>query len=145
MERQQVQALAQQFIDALHALEQGDVQQVDQLVALYGDDARLTNAALKLAGDERIGQDGARQFWMEYRRTFGEAYSEFYQVTVNEEAAGLFWTTKGTGNDGQPMEYDGVSLLVFDDSGKIKLFRGYYDTRELSREVGVNRQPNPNR
>ena len=43
------------------------------------------------------------------------------------------------------MEYDGVSLLVFDDSGKIKLFRGYYDTRELSREVGVNRQPNPNR
>jgi len=145
MERQQVQDLAQQFIDALHALEQGDLQNVDQLVSLYSDDAHLINAALKLAGQERVGQAGARQFWTEYRRTFGEAYSEFYQVTVNDEAAGLFWTTKGTGNDGQPMEYDGVSLLVFDDSGKIKLFRGYYDTRELSREVGVSPQPNTNR
>jgi ketosteroid isomerase-like protein len=145
MERQQVQQLAQQFIDALHTLEQGNVQDVDQLVALFGDDARVLNAALKLAGQERIGQDGARQFWTEYRRTFGEAYSEFYQVTVNDEAAGLFWTTKGTGNDGQPMQYDGVSLLVFDDSGKITLFRGYYDTRELSREVGAGSEGNTSR
>lgn len=145
MDQQQVQQLAQQFIDALHALEQGDVENVDQLAGMYSDDARLVNAALKLAGQERSGQDGARQFWTEYRHTFGAAYSEFYQVTVNEQAAGLFWTTKGTGNDGQPMEYDGVSLLVFDDQGKIKLFRGYYDTRELSREVGANPQPRTNR
>ncbi|HEY0734906.1 MAG TPA: nuclear transport factor 2 family protein [Herpetosiphonaceae bacterium] len=145
MDQQQVQQLAQQFIDALHALEQGDVGNVDQLAGMYSDDARLVNAALKLAGQERTGQDGARQFWTEYRRTFGEARSDFYQVTVNEQAAGLFWTTKGTGNDGQPMEYDGVSLLVFDDQGKIKLFRGYYDTRELSREVGANLQPGSKR
>lgn len=145
MDQQQVQQLAQQFIDALHALEQGDVENVDQLAGMYSDDARLVNAALKLAGQERTGQAGARQFWTEYRRTFGEAYSDFYQVTLNEQAAGLFWTTKGTGNDGQPMEYDGVSLLVFDDQGKIKLFRGYYDTRELSREVGANPQPRTNR
>lgn len=145
MDQQQVQQLAQQFIDALHTLEQGDVEQVDQLVGLYSDDARLVNAALKLAGQERTGQEGTRQFWTEYRRTFGEAYSDFYQVTINDQAAGLFWTTKGTGNNGQPMEYDGVSLLVFDDQGKIKLFRGYYDTRELSREVGADTQPNTNR
>jgi ketosteroid isomerase-like protein len=145
MERQQVQQLAQQFIDALHSLEEGNAQDADQLVGLFSDDARITNAALKLAGQERTGQDGARQFWSEYRRTFGEAYSEFYQVTVNDEAAGLFWTTKGTGNDGQPMEYDGVSLLVFDDNGKIKLFRGYYDTRELSREVGAGPESNAQR
>jgi ketosteroid isomerase-like protein len=145
MDQQQVQQLAQQFIDALHTLEQGSDQDVDQLVALYSDDARLVNAALKLAGQERSGQDGAREFWSEYRRTFGEAFSEFYQVTVNEQAAGLFWTTKGTGNDGQPMEYDGVSLLVFNDQGKIALFRGYYDTRELSREVGASPQPKTNR
>jgi ketosteroid isomerase-like protein len=145
MDQQQVHDLAQQFIAALHTLEQGSDQDVEQLVALYSDDARLVNAALKLAGQERSGQDGARQFWSEYRRTFGEAFSDFYQVTVNEQAAGLFWTTKGTGNDGQPMEYDGVSLLVFDDQGKISLFRGYYDTRELSREVGVNPQPKTNR
>lgn len=141
MDQQQTRDLAQTFIDALHTLEQGSVDDVDALVALFSDDARLINAALKLAGDERRGQDGARSFWQEYRRTFGEAYSEFFQVTTSDDAAGLFWTTKGTGNDGQPMEYDGVSLLVFDDQGKIARFRGYYDTRELGRAVGADHQP----
>lgn len=139
MEQQQSYDLAQQFIDALHTLEQGGPDDVDALVVMFSDEARLVNAALKLAGEERHGQDGARQFWTEYRRTFGEARSEFFQVTANEQSAGLFWTTKGTGNDGQPMEYDGVSLLVFDDAGKITLFRGYYDTRELGREVGASK------
>jgi ketosteroid isomerase-like protein len=141
MDQQQTQQLAHQFIDALHTLEQGDESNVDALVELYSDDARLTNSALKLAGEERNGKEGARQFWSEYRKTFGEAYSDFFQVTTNEESAGLFWTTKGTGNNGQPMEYDGVSLLVFNGEGKITLFRGYYDTRELSRSVGVETQP----
>jgi ketosteroid isomerase-like protein len=144
MDQQQAHTLAQQFIDALHKLEQGSEQDVDDIVALYSDDARVLNAALKLAGEERTGKDGARQFWTEYRRTFGEAFSEFFQVTANDESAGLFWTTKGTGNDGQPMEYDGVSLLVFNQEGKISLFRGYYDTREISRAVGVVRQPSKN-
>lgn len=145
MDAQQTYQLGQQFIDALHTLEQGAVEDAEQnvgaLVELYSDDARLLNAALKLAGDERHGKDGAKNFWIDYRRTFGEAYSDFFQVTSNEESAGLFWTTKGTGKDDQPMEYDGVSLLVFNDEGKISLFRGYYDTRELSRSVGVETQP----
>ncbi len=142
MNQQQVKQGAQQFIDALHTLEQGDASNTDAIVELFSDDATLVNASLKLAGEQRQGKEGAKQFWREYRRTFGEAYSDFFQVTVNEEAAGLFWTTKGTGNDGQPMEYDGVSLLVFNDEGKISRFRGYFDTRELSRSVGVEgKQP----
>lgn len=141
MDQQRSQQLAQQFIDALHILEHGSADDVDAIVALFSDDAKLINAALKLAGEERRGTEGARTFWSEYRRTFGDAHSEFFQITANDESAGLFWTTKGTGNDGQPMEYDGVSLLVFDDAGKITLFRGYYDTRELSREVGASGQP----
>jgi len=137
MEHEQLHDLAQSFIDALHTLEQGGEDDVDAIVALFADDARLTNAALRLAGEERQGQDGARQFWSEYRRTFGQARSDFFKVTVGDDAAGLFWTTKGTGNNGQPMEYDGSSLLVFNDDGEISLFRGYYDTRELSRAVGI--------
>lgn len=135
MDVKQVQTRAQEFIDALHELEQGDESAVDGLVSLYSEDARLTNAALKLAGKERRGHDGVREFWIEYRHTFEQAYSEFAQITANEESAGLFWTTKGTDTDGNPLEYDGVSLLVFDDSGKITQFRGYYDTRSLDKTV----------
>jgi ketosteroid isomerase-like protein len=136
MDIQETRKLAEQFIDALHTLEQGSENDTDALVEMYSDDTRIINAALKLAGKEHHGREGAQQFWREYRSTFGKVFSEFYQVTSNEESAGLFWTTKGTDNEGKPMEYDGVSLLVFNEQGKISLFRGYYDTREIERKVG---------
>lgn len=141
MEQQQPQSRtqAQQFIDALHALEQGDREDADSLAALFADDARLTNAALKLTGEERRGREAILHFWSEYKRTVGMAYSEFHQVTASDGAAGLFWTTKGTGPDGQAIQYDGSTLLVFDTSGKISAFEGYYDTRQLNREMGAER------
>ncbi len=139
MDQQQVQQLAQQFIDALHTLEAGSADDTADIVALFADDARLTNAAMD--GKELTGQDGVTKFWTEYRRTFGEAHSEFSHVLADESAAGLFWRTEGTGNDGQPIGYDGVSLLEMNDEGKISFFRGYYDTRKLSQEVGVDQQP----
>ena len=138
MDYQQVRALAQQFVDALHALEQGDEGDVESLVELFSEDAHLQNPILKLDRREYAGRDGARRFWTEYRRTVGQAYSEFHEVVVNESAAGLFWTTRGTAAGGQALEYEGATLLVFDDSGKIQGFRGYYDTRELGREVGAS-------
>jgi len=138
MDAKQANTLAQQFIDALHALERGDEKSVGDLVALYSDDAQITNAALKLAGKERHGQDGAHEFWTEYRRTFKDIYSDFAQVTTNDKSVGLFWTAKGTGTEGKPIEYDGVTLLVFNEDGKIKQFRGYYDTRSLDKTVSAN-------
>ncbi len=139
MEQEQAKGIAQQFIDALHKLEGGSEADVDTMVALYADDARLTNAALN--GKELTGQEGVREFWTEYRKTFGKVWSNFSHVTVDDNAAGLFWRTEGTGKDDQPIAYDGVSLLELSDDGRITFFRCYYDTRELSREIGVNQQP----
>ena len=124
--------LAQQFIDTLHALEKGTEEQVAPLVELFADEARITNAALQLVDKEETGRDGATHFWTEYKKTLGECFSTFHHVTIDENAAGLFWTTEGTGLDGHGVKYDGVSLLELDDNGKIKFFRGYYDTRDLT-------------
>lgn len=143
MKKHEVRELADRFIDALHALEKsknGDAAPaLEKLVSLYADDAHLTNAALRLTNEERTGREQIRAFWDEYKKTLGEAYSEFHQVTVNGEAAGLFWVTKGTSADGTPdaVHYDGTTLLVFDDEGKISRFQGYYDTRQLNRQMGV--------
>src|SRR3712207_3035384 len=109
----EIQAQAQQFIEALHRLEQGGAGEVDPMVRLFSDDTRITSSALRLAGDERRGTAGGRQFWEEYQRLVGAASSDFHQVTTNERAAGLFWRTTGTSSTGQPIAYDGVSLLVF--------------------------------
>lgn len=131
----QQQTLAQQFIDALHALEAQGPAQIDGIVQLFADDAQLTNAALARTGNNYSGRDGIRTFWEEYRKTFGDVFSQFHHVTSSDEAAGLFWTTEGTYPDGAPLRYDGVSLLVFNEQGKIVNFRGYYDTREVDVKV----------
>lgn len=137
MTSQNIKDRSRQFVAALHAIEQQAEGAIETMVALFSDDARISNAALKLAGEERSGHAGVREFWTEYRRTFREVQTEFYTTMGHDCATGLFWTTRGVDVLGQPVEYDGASLLVFDDDGKIMLFRGYYDTRELSRKVAA--------
>jgi ketosteroid isomerase-like protein len=130
---------AQRFIDALHDLEQNGESSVDDIAALFSDDAQLTNSALALTDGGYAGREGVRAFWTEYRKQFGDIRSRFSHVTSSDDAAGLFWRSEGNYADGAPMGYDGVSLLVFNDEGKIASFRGYFDTRELSRMVGGNK------
>lgn len=138
-----IQQQAEAFISALHALEEGaddNSAALDQLVDLYADDATLTNSALKLVGEERQGKEAIRTFWSEYKKTFGKSYSDFHQITTNEGAAGLFWVTKGTAPSGEEgsVAYDGTTLLVFNEEGKISHFQGYYDTHQLNREMGLD-------
>jgi hypothetical protein len=137
METQRTMELGQQFAEALHAVDRHEDGAVERMAALFSPEARLLNAALKLAGEEYHGQDGARTFWTNYQQNFREAATEFFQITSNAESAGLFWTTRGLDATGERFEYDGVTLVVFGDDGLVTLFRGYYDTRELSKKVSA--------
>jgi hypothetical protein len=136
-----VREQAQRFIDALHALEvdtTGEDEVISDLDDLFADDANLTNAALKLAHEERKGREEIRAFWRDYKKTLGKSYSHFHQVIADDTAAGLFWVTKGTDAGGHPdsVYYDGATLLTFDDVGRITFLQGYYDTRQLNQELG---------
>jgi ketosteroid isomerase-like protein len=131
METETIEQKAQEFIDALHALEQGSEAELAPLVDKYAEDARLTNAALELKGETSHGKEAIRAFWSEYKQQLGQMKSNFHHVTTSDRAAGLFWTTEGTNPQGQEIHYHGVSLLEFNEQGLIQFFRGYYDTREL--------------
>lgn len=131
MEQTQIQNKAQEFIDALHALEQGSVDDANALAALYAGDATLRNAALDNKETEMKGADQILRFWVEYKETLGEVLSKFHHVTASETAAGLFWTTTGKNPAGDEVNYHGATLLQFNSEGMIEFFRGYYDTREL--------------
>ena len=128
--------LAQPFIDALHVLEEAAQEEtgvaVDGLAQLFAENARLTNAAMQLTGETRAGREQIREFWTEYKKTVGKARSHFHQVTGNDEAVGLFWTTKG---EDKAWSYEGVTPLEFDGDGKISRFHGYYDTQALDRAL----------
>ena len=123
---------ANRFIAAQHALDRDGAAAVDAMVGLFGDAATISNAALKLAGTERHGRDGARAFWSDYCRALQGAETEFHAVTTGDGGAvGLFWTTR-LARDGQaPMEYDGATWLSLDADGLVGRLQGYYDTRAL--------------
>lgn len=130
-ENLQIKELAQQFIDALHALETGSDVHVQELAEMYAEDATLCNSALDLRDMEVNGKNEVVRFWAEYKSTLGQVKSEFHHITLSERAAGLFWTTKGTNPNGEPINYHGATLLEWNDEGLIQFFRGYYDTRDL--------------
>lgn len=135
MDEGDVHALAMRFIDALARLEHDGVEALDDLVALFSEDAHLTNPTLEHAGAERVGRDGVRRFWMTYREVLGEAESRFSHVTTDGRAAGLFWSTRGRGRGRIGLEYDGVTLIEFDDDGLIRYLRAYFDLDTLARAV----------
>ena len=126
---------ARRFIEALHAIERDGEAALEPMVAMFADSAVITNAALKQADHVREGREGATRFWTDYAATFRGARTEFHQVTVGDNAAGLFWTTRGArvGGDAS-LDYDGATLLELDggDDGRIVRFTGYYDTRALT-------------
>lgn len=138
MEEKRLNILGQRFIDALHQLEQGSEDDTDAIVALFDENATLINSALKLSDKPMRGHAAIKTFWQDYRRHFKHAQSEFYSVTVGNGSVGLFWTTKGVRSDGQSINYDGASLLVFNQNDRITKFRGYYDTRSLQTTVAAD-------
>ncbi len=126
------QQLAQQFIDALHALEESN--DLETLVAQYAPDAEVTNVNLP---EPMRGTEGVRKFWSDYRSLFSEIRSDFSRVIVQGDEAALEWTGRGTfAASGEQFEYGGVSMLSFKD-GKVVSHRGYYDQQALTERVPV--------
>ena len=94
------------FIEALRRLERD--RDVEALVEIHTEDCEVGNVSV----DETFrGHEGLREFWTQYRKTFGEMKSTFRNVFATEEGAALEWTTEGTSAGGQRLRYDGVSIL----------------------------------
>lgn len=131
MDQKQARASADRFIDTLHAIEGGDTTGIDRMVELFAENAELTNPIIERAGSPRSGRNQVATFWQNYRASFTDIQSEFYDITSSERAAGLFWRSTGTLATGAPLAYEGVSLLEFDDTGKIARFKGYFDSDQV--------------
>lgn len=130
MDQQQARRHALNFIDQLRRLEDGDASAAEALAALFADNAQLRNPIADHAGREQIAA-----FWRSYRASFGTVQSTFAHITVGDHCAGLFWRSTGSGPHGQPVDYEGVTLLEFDGSGKIMRMRGYFDSRDVRIEA----------
>jgi ketosteroid isomerase-like protein len=113
---------AERFMAALQQAEKGH--DPGPLAEMFADDAELTNLARP---EPARGRDGAREFWADYLKAFGEIRSEFGLVVADGPAAVMEWTSEGTLPNGKPITYRGVSV-VETAGGKVAKFRTYYDT-----------------
>ena len=120
--------VADSFVEALWKLEEEE--DVEPLVQVHTEDCEVGNVSVS---ETFNGHDGLREFWKEYRRTFGEMKSVFRNVIVTEDQAALEWTTESTSN-GDPVSYDGVSVLEF-EGDKVRRFMAYFDTRRLTHQI----------
>jgi steroid delta-isomerase-like uncharacterized protein len=120
--------VADGFVEALRKLEED--RDVEALVEIHTEDCEVGNVAVS---QTFRGHDGLREFWTEYRKTFGEMKSTFRNVFATEEGAALEWTTEGTSDD-DTVSYDGVSILEV-EGGKIRRFMAYFDTRALTPQI----------
>lgn len=117
---------ARRFVSALRALEdRGDV---DAMADVGTAETRWWGVG---GHSELRGSDGARRFWERYRRAFAAISSEFAAVTESRGRVVLEWTGTGQHHNGQPVRYDGVTVLDLDDSAeeqRVGAVRLYFDT-----------------
>ena len=121
--------MADTFVAGLHKLEES--RDVEALVALYADESEIGNI---VAPEKFKGQAGAREFWTKYRDTFGEVHSEFRNIFATEDRAALEWHTTGTSTNGEPVEYEGVTLLEI-EGDRITRSRAYFNAGALGRQI----------
>lgn len=121
--------LSEKFIDALHDLEANT--NVENIVEMFAEDCEIGNVTLT---ETMNGADGAREFWTNYRKTFGEMKSEFKNKIVSENVSALEWTTVGTSSEGHEINYEGVSVLEF-DGDKITRFFAYFNPAKLGQQI----------
>jgi ketosteroid isomerase-like protein len=120
------------FLTALDSVErEGDL---EPMAALFGDDSVVGNV---VDGEAFHGVDGARRFWRAYRAQFGEVVSVFRNVIETPDRLVLEWQATGTGLDGKPFRYEGVSLLEHDGT-KVRRFYAYFDPRALGRQLELS-------
>lgn len=120
---------AEKFIEALGKLE--SERDLETIVSMFADNCKIGNVA---SPHEFNGADGAREFWENYRKTFDEVRSEFHNKIISDAASALEWTTEGTSGAGEPIKYDGVSILETDGE-KITRFFAYFDPHRLGNQI----------
>ena len=122
------QEVAENFKEALWKVEED--QDLEPMLDILSEDCEVSNVAVSKVFN---GQDEAREFWTQYRKTFDEMKSTFRNIFAEDGRAALEWTTEGT-EEGDTVSYEGVSILEI-EGDKVKRFMAYFDPSYLNRQI----------
>lgn len=119
--------IARRFMDALCRIEQTG--EVDELASLFDEGASLRRISQRR---EFRGRAGAREFFREYLHAFETIDTEFQHVASGPGLAVLEWRSRGRLKHGEPIDYEGVSIVESNGEGRVVSFRTYYDASALT-------------
>ncbi|CAN5687014.1 nuclear transport factor 2 family protein [soil metagenome] len=122
------QDVAEQFKEALWKVEED--RDLKPMLEVLSEDCEVGNVAVP---ETFHGQDGAREFWTQYRKTFDEMKSSFRNIFAGDGRAALEWTTEAT-EEGDTVSYEGVSILEI-EGNEVKRFMAYFDPSHLTRQI----------
>jgi ketosteroid isomerase-like protein len=126
---------ARRFVDALTRLEEAG--EMDALLALFGEDAQVSNV---VSHRTFHGQDGARDFWTEYKGMLRQVTSTFRNMIESGDRVALEWESNGTAHNGAAVSYEGVSIIEW-EGDRISRFYAYFDPRVLGLELSRGTAP----
>jgi ketosteroid isomerase-like protein len=110
---------ARRFVAALRRFEQ-DADPGELL-------GQFTEGATVSRLDAKGDRTDIAEFWQEYRRSFQELSTTFYDAVEGDDQVALEWTTAAKLPDGKPVEYRGVTVLDLAPDA-VAGMRTYYDT-----------------
>lgn len=122
------QEVAENFKEALWKIELN--RDVEPMLDVLSEDCEVGNVAVS---ETFHGQEEAREFWTQYRKTFEEMESSFRNVFATDGRAALEWTTEAT-EEGKTISYEGVSILEI-EGDEVKRFMAYFDASHLTRQL----------
>jgi ketosteroid isomerase-like protein len=117
--------LTQEFTQALQRFESAG--ELGSLLALFDDEAEVVNLGRT---EPARGRDGIEGFWRDYLALFRIIRTEFVHVIEGQTGSVLEWVSRGARENGEPVEYKGVTVLEV-EGDRIRRCRTYYDSAVL--------------
>jgi steroid Delta-isomerase len=121
-----IQATISQYFTAIRSTD------VDSWLKTFAEDA----VSYEPVGTEPLqGKAAIRIFFESIAGLFAtvELTPEFVHITGNE--AVIKWTGRGVGRNDRAVEFEGINLVEFNDSGKIQALRGYWNPAKMMAEL----------
>lgn len=100
----------------------------EAIAALFEDGAELWRQNFSKGQQS----DSAALFWKQYLDNFKDVKSKFTKIQEQSGLGVLEWESEGHLKNGEGFHYAGVSILNFEEEGKISSFKTYFDSSALS-------------
>lgn len=115
----------QLYLDTIHAYTAAiNTLNADKYAACFAEDSELYDPA---DGEPFRGPAGALAFFAQFEPLLESIHITPGEIRLNGNHAAFTWRLEATGKSGRTAAAEGIDALVFNEDGKIKAVRAYWN------------------